>query len=56
MNAPWKLVKEGSSEEQLDAVLYHLAESLTHHCHFDFTGFTESGARDFRSVELEDGI
>ena len=55
---PWRLAKEPDEDtrDQLDAVLYTLAESLTHHRDFDFAGVAESGAWNFRSTQLEDGI
>jgi hypothetical protein len=33
-----------------------LRQITPHHCDFDFAGVAESGARNFRSTELEDRI
>ena len=56
VSAPWNLAKDKRAAKLLDAVLYHLAESLAHHGDFDFASVAEGGARNFRSTELEDGV
>ena len=48
--------KESENAEELARILYDLSEIAPHHCDLDFAGDAESGAWNFRSTQLEDGV
>ena len=53
---PWALAKEPTKADDLDAVLYTLAESLRIIAILISPVIAESGAWNFRSTELENGV
>ena len=54
--SPWKLAKDPARKSELDATLYHLAESLRIVAILMSIVIAESRAWNFRSTELEDGV
>ena len=53
---PWLIAKEQNKSAHLSEVLYQVIESLAHYRNFDFASVAESGAWNFRSTELENGV